>query len=127
MSRPKCILIADDDPVSLRVLGFTLKRQGYAVVLANDGEEAWERMMRESVDLVITDRAMPRVDGLGLLRTIRGSEGHRTVPVIMLTASPLDSAEPEATAEGAAAFLTKPVSSNELVATIERVLGSPRA
>jgi CheY-like chemotaxis protein len=116
------ILIVDDDPVSLRLLGYTLKKQGYEVMPVTDGAEAWEMMTRETVDLVITDRAMPRIDGLDLLRRMHQSPAQQHIPVIMLTGSPLDTAEPEAEAEGAAAFLTKPVSSRELMTTIERVL-----
>jgi CheY-like chemotaxis protein len=118
------ILIVDDDPVSLRLLHFTLKRNGYTPVSATDGAQAWRELMVARADLVITDRAMPTVDGLHLLRNMRASEAYASIPVIMLTASPLDTAQPEAEAEGAAAFLTKPVSSRELLATIERVLSA---
>ncbi len=79
-------------------------------------------MQREAIDVVITDRSMPDMDGLQLLRAMRASPAHANIPVIMLTGSLASEAAPEASIEGADAFLRKIVSSQELIATVNHVL-----
>jgi two-component system chemotaxis response regulator CheY len=116
------ILIVDDDPVMRRVLSSMLERAHYDVLASTDGREAWTELAEARIDLVITDREMPSMNGVELLRAVRGSPRHGGVPVIMLTGSVLESAPSEADAEGASAFLTKPVSSRELLDLVERLL-----
>ncbi len=121
MSPPR-VLVVDDDPTTRRLLTHTLKRNGYEVTAAEDGHQALEVLEMESADLVLTDRNMPQVDGLALLKALRASDAHRRVPVIMVTSSSDERDQPEAEAEGATAFLTKPVGSRELLETVRRVL-----
>jgi two-component system, chemotaxis family, chemotaxis protein CheY len=116
------ILVVDDDPVMRRVLLSVLERAQYDVLASTDGREAWTELAEARIDLVITDREMPAMNGLELLRAVRQSPRHGGVPVIMLTGSVLESAPHEADAEGASAFLTKPVSSRELLDLVERLL-----
>lgn len=116
------ILVVDDDPVTRRVLALVLERSGYDVMASTDGHEAWSELAAARIDLVITDREMPAMNGMELLRKVRQSPRHGGVPVIMLTGSVLESASDEADAEGASAFLTKPVSSRELLEIVERLL-----
>lgn len=119
------ILVVDDDPVTRRVLASILERANYDVLASTDGREAWSELAAARIDLVITDREMPAMDGMELLRAVRQSPRHGGVPVIMLTGITLESAGDEADAEGASAFLTKPVSSRELLETVERLLRDP--
>jgi two-component system chemotaxis response regulator CheY len=119
---PPRVLVVDDDPTTRRLLTHTLRRNGYEVTAAEDGHQALEALDREGADLVLTDRNMPLVDGLALLKALRASAVHRRVPVIMVTSSSDERDQPEAEAEGATAFLTKPVGSRELLATVRRVL-----
>jgi two-component system, chemotaxis family, chemotaxis protein CheY len=116
------ILVVDDDPVTRRVLSSVLERANYDVMASTDGHEALTELAAARIDLVITDREMPAMDGMELLRAVRQSPRHGGVPVIMLTGITLESAGHEADAEGASAFLTKPVSSRELLETVERLL-----
>jgi two-component system chemotaxis response regulator CheY len=116
------VLIVDDDPTTRRLLTHTLKRNGYEVTAAEDGRQALDALDREGADLVITDRHMPLVDGLALLKALRASHAHRQVPVIVVTSSSDERDQPEVEAEGATAFLTKPVGSRELLTTVRRVL-----
>jgi two-component system chemotaxis response regulator CheY len=116
------ILVVDDDPVTRRVLVSMLERAHFDVLASTDGREAWSELAEARIDLVITDREMPAMDGMELLRAVRQSPRHGGVPVIMLTGTTLESAGDEADAEGASAFLTKPVSSRELLETVERLL-----
>lgn len=116
------ILIVDDDPVARRVLLSVLERAHYDVMASTDGREAWTELAAARIDLVITDREMPAMNGVELLRAVRQSPRHGGVPVIMLTGTTLETAGDEADAAGASAFLTKPVSSRELLETVERLL-----
>jgi DNA-binding response OmpR family regulator len=122
MTTPRRVLVVDDDPIVRRIVGSVLGHAGFALVYANDGEAGWRELQGKPFDLVITDRSMPHLDGLQLTRRIRASAEHATLPVIMLTGSTQDEVGREAADEGANAFLTKLLSSRELLATVERVL-----
>lgn len=116
------ILVVDDSPVIRRLISYTLARSGYAVVTANDGYEAVDALAAQSVDLVIADLAMPRMDGMELLRHIRADQRMDSVQIVMLTASGQDHDRVEAQAAGVNGFLTKPASSRDLLDTVGRLL-----
>jgi len=78
------VLIVDDETNIRRVLSAMLKRDGYEVTTAEDGEQALAAMNRVPVDVVVTDLVMPRMGGLDLLRHV--TSAHPDVPVIMITA-----------------------------------------
>lgn len=117
------ILVADDDPVSQRMLGIILGRLGHTVVPAMNGQEALDQLHVGPVDLVILDLAMPVMDGVTALRTLRADARFERLPVIMLTASGLERDARTARAEGASEFLTKPFRSHELIDKLEYLLG----
>ena len=79
----KNILIADDEKDILRLIQISLEENGYTVLTAQNGQEAWEILQSRPVDLAILDVMMPKMDGFNLLRKIRE---HSTIPVIFLTA-----------------------------------------
>jgi two-component system chemotaxis response regulator CheY len=122
MTDTRRVLVVDDDPVIRRLVCAMLRSAQFATVQANDGHDAWDALQRETIDVVITDRSMPDMDGLQLLRAMRASPAHTNIPVIMLTGSLASEAAPEASIEGADAFLRKIVSSQELIATVNQVL-----
>jgi DNA-binding response OmpR family regulator len=126
MTDTRRALVVDDDPIIRRLVCAMLRSAAIAAVQAEDGEEAWGLLQRESVDVVITDRSMPKMDGVQLLRAMRASATHANVPVIMLTGTLTEEAAPEASTEGADAFLRKIVSSQELVDTVNRVIALRR-
>jgi CheY-like chemotaxis protein len=117
------ILVVDDDPVSQRLLGYALTRAGHAVVAAANGREALRLMGQQRPDLLILDLAMPEMDGVTMLRHLRDSADYRELPVIMLTASGLDSDARAARAAGVTDFLTKPLHPTDLAARVQRLLG----
>jgi two-component system chemotaxis sensor kinase CheA len=82
---PHRIVVADDSLTSRTAVKTILEVAGFAVVPAADGEEAWSHVERGNVDLVVTDRQMPRLDGLGLTRRIRSHPERRALPVILVT------------------------------------------
>jgi CheY-like chemotaxis protein len=116
------ILIVEDYPVTQRVLSLTLKNNGYEAVVAGNGLEALERLAETQVDLALVDIAMPEMDGIELLRHLRGDARYQNLPVIMLTASGQDDDRSMALEIGANGFLSKPASSRELIDAVSQLI-----
>jgi len=109
------ILIADDDPISKRLLEATLSGWGYDVLVTSDGSEAWEAMQQpEAPGLVISDWMMPHMDGLELCRKIRQMEKTGYIYFIILTAKGRKKDIIEGLEAGADDFLIKPFDREEL-------------
>jgi two-component system KDP operon response regulator KdpE len=109
------ILIVDDEPQILRVLRTSLSTQGYSLRVAPDGMEGLVAVQEWSPDLVITDLAMPQMDGVTLCREIRGFS---QVPIIVLSVRNQDMVKIEALDAGADDYITKPFSIQELLARV---------
>lgn len=123
------VLIAEDDPVSRRVLTGTLEALGHAPVVASEGRWAWARFQEQPADIVITDWMMPELDGLALTRLIRAAQRERYTYIILLTALTGRDHYLEAMDAGADDFVTKPVDRLELQARLrvaDRILGLQR-
>ncbi|HWR34336.1 MAG TPA: response regulator transcription factor [Clostridia bacterium] len=112
---PSRILVVDDDLQISRVLRTTLSAQPYDVRVANDGETALEIVKDWSPDLVITDVAMPNMDGLALCRELRTRS---QVPIIVLSVREDERTKIKALDLGADDYVTKPFSLNELLARV---------
>ena len=110
------ILIVDDEPQIARSLRASLQSNGHEVTVAQDGAEALERFMKAQPELVITDLAMPGMDGIVLTREIR--ERSHTVPIIVLSVRGNDASKVSALDEGADDYITKPFSIQELLARV---------
>lgn len=121
-SRSSTILVAEDDPEIAFVVKFMLERERYLVTLARDGREAEERLAREPPALVVLDIMLPFVDGLELLRKIRGQPAWSGVPVIMLTARSQEADIVRALDAGASDYVIKPFQPEELIARVRRLL-----
>eukprot|EP00762_Andalucia_godoyi_P008663 ANDGO_00477.mRNA.1 Signal transduction histidine-protein kinase BarA len=118
-----CVLVAEDNPINQRVLKSLLSKNGYTVVMANDGQQAVDAVMEDAsrFDVIIMDFQMPVLDGIEACRVIRRA-GH-TLPIIAHTAHALDSDRNLFLEAGMNAFLPKPVSRQALGDAIEEVLG----
>jgi CheY-like chemotaxis protein len=116
------ILVVDDYSTSQRLLSFILRQSNHTVVTAIHGLGALEQLAVSPVDLVITDLSMPEMDGLTLLQELRADARFQGLPVIILTGSAYEQDNTRARAAGATTFLTKPVESEELIATVNRLL-----
>ena len=121
-SRP-LVLVADDDPDILALVSFRLKRAGYTVVQATNGEEAVHLALEHEPDLAILDVMMPRVDGYEATRRLREHEATRRTPVILLTARVQESDIARGFDAGADDYVKKPFSPQELGARVQAVLG----
>src|SRR5438270_9980614 len=108
------VLIADDEPVSRRLLQSYLQKWGYAVTAARNGAEAWELFQAAGFAIVITAWMMPEVDGLELIRRIRAAHRPGYVHATLLTARAQKEDLIEGMEAGADDFLTKPFDRDEL-------------
>ena len=118
--KPARLLLVDDDPGLLKLLGMRLISEGYSVVTAESGPEALRVLGREKVDLVISDLRMDEMDGLQLFSEIQ--KGHPGMPVIILTAHGSIPDAVAATQQGVFSFLTKPVDKDALYKAIDEAL-----
>jgi two-component system, OmpR family, KDP operon response regulator KdpE len=109
------ILIVDDEPQITRVLRTSLQSNGHEVTVASDGVDALAKFMKAEPELVITDLAMPGMDGIELTRAIRERS---QVPVIVLSVRGNDASKVAALDEGADDYITKPFSIQELMARV---------
>lgn len=107
------VLIADDDPVCRRALKGILERHGHECIEAADGGEAWEVFQQQSPDVIVSDRTMPRLDGLELCRRVRTSEGRYSY-FIIVTSKDDHEARLEGMCAGADDYLLKPLDRVEL-------------
>ena len=117
------ILIADDEPNILIALEFLMKREGYEVVLARDGQEAMDAIVRERPALVLLDVMMPIKTGFDVCCEVRAHEAVRDTLIVMLTAKGRDTDVAKGLALGANAYMTKPFSTKELVQKVRELLG----
>ena len=117
------VLLCDDDIHILRAAEFKLRRGGYDVRIAGDGQEAWEMIEQDAPDVLVTDCQMPRLDGLGLTRRVRENHATRDLPVIMLTAKGFELDHDEMASKwNVTAVMAKPFSPRELLGRIDAIL-----
>jgi two-component system chemotaxis response regulator CheY len=118
----KKILAVDDSASMRQMVLFTLQSAGYEVVQACDGVEALELARRSVVDLVLTDVHMPRMDGITLIRELRGLLNYRLVPMLILTTESSQERKMDGKRAGATGWIVKPFNPPQLLATVARVL-----
>lgn len=122
------ILIADDEPNILISLEYLMKREGYEVHVARDGQEALDVLRRERPRLVLLDVMMPRKTGFEVCQELRADDGVKDMLVLMLTAKGRDTDVAKGLGVGADAYMTKPFSTKELVQKVRQMLdASPRS
>ena len=119
----KKILIADDEPNIVLSLEFLMKREGHAVSVARDGEQALAMIQRERPDLVLLDVMMPIRSGFEVCAAVRADETLAGVKIVLLTAKGRDTDVTKGQAIGADAYVTKPFSTQELAARVRALLG----
>lgn len=120
---PKTIVVADDEPHVLRSLEFILKRAGYNVITANNGEEALEKITSCTPDLVFLDIQMPKMDGNTVLRKLRDSEEYQDLYIVMITAKGQEADRLNSMESGANEYVTKPYSPRKLIGRVKEILG----
>lgn len=116
------VLIVEDEEALATLLEYNLGKEGFDAALAGDGEEAMLKIEEEAPDLVILDWMLPKVSGIEVCRRLRAKAETRNLPIIMLTARSEEADRIRGLETGADDYLTKPFSTNELIARVRAVL-----
>ncbi len=124
VEQERVVVVADDSISVRKFVGRMLEKNGYRVKLAADGLEAAELVAQHGCHLVITDLEMPRMTGYELMVQLRQSPSTRRIPVMVVTSRAGAKHRDRAMKEGAAAFLTKPVQEEQLIAAVEQLVGT---
>jgi len=120
----KLVMLVDDSDVLRKITVFNLKKHGYEVVEATNGEEAIQKLS-EGVkpDLMLLDIMMPKMDGFTVLKKLKESDEWKDIPVIVLTAKGGEEDEQTALSLGATKVMTKPFSPVQLIQEVKKVIG----
>jgi DNA-binding response OmpR family regulator len=118
----KKILVAEDDEVQRELMRMTLERDGFAVLVADDGERGFALAEAERPDLIITDVSMPTADGVYLIRRVRETPELASTPILVTTGFGTGSAT-VTLGHGADAYEPKPLNPDSLRETVRRLLG----
>lgn len=120
----KSVLVVEDEPNIVLSLEYVIKKAGYEVRVARDGEEALRAVEEAAPDLILLDVMIPKRDGYDVCQTIRANPAWNDVNIIMLTARGREVEREKGLALGADAYITKPFSTRELTDRLKRVLGA---
>lgn len=118
----KSILAVDDSASMRQMVRYTLEGAGYQVIQAADGVEALDLAKTRGVDLVLTDVNMPRMDGITLVKELRGLDTYKFTPMLVLTTEAGPETKMRGKQAGATGWIVKPFQPDQLLATIARVL-----
>ena len=119
----KIILCVDDSTSIRQMVSFTLKGAGYEVREAVDGQEGLDKAKMKTVDMVLTDQNMPRMDGLTMIKNLRAMPNYKNVPILMLTTESGDAMKQQGKAVGATGWLVKPFDPAKLLEVMKKVVG----
>jgi len=116
------ILVVEDDEIMLKAIRNILNKDGFNVVIAKDGKEAFEKVQAMDYDLVITDLMMPYANGLEIVSRIRNDESKNNIGIIIISSVGNEDTITEAFRLGADDYLKKPIMAGELLIRIRRLL-----
>ncbi len=120
----KLVMLVDDSDVLRKITVFNLKKHGYEVVEATNGEEAIQKLSEGiKPDLMLLDIMMPKMDGFTVLKKLRENDNWKDIPVIVLTAKGGEEDEQTAMSLGATMVMTKPFSPVQLIQEVKKVIG----
>jgi DNA-binding response OmpR family regulator len=122
VSRPKRILVAEDDPVTRRFVVSLLEERGYQVLVAEDGEHAVSLAVSSAPDLLVSDLVMPYRDGFEVLRAIRNDARVAGLPVLILSMRDREEDIVRGFESGADEYVVKPFNAREFVARVRKLL-----
>lgn len=120
----KHILIVDDSKTVRNLVAFIMKKEGFKVTTAEDGLDGLEKLYSlDSVDLIISDVNMPRMDGFTFIKTVREQEAYRDVPIIVLSTEGQDKDIQTGLGLGANLYMVKPAQPDKMVKNVKMLLG----
>ncbi len=120
----KSILVVDDEPNISLSLQYLMKKMGYEVRTASDGEAALQEVENAPPDLILLDVNMPKRNGFEVCETIRANPAWCQVRIVMITAKGRDIEKEQGLALGADDYITKPFSTQEVMAKVKDILGA---
>jgi DNA-binding response OmpR family regulator len=120
----KKILLVDDEPNILSIVGSRLTSLGFDVVLAKDGQEGLDMARKESPDAILLDIMLPKLDGYKVCRLLKFDKAYGHIPIIMFSAKGSESDKKIAEQAGADAYLVKPFDVKSFGETIKKLVGS---
>ena len=120
----KKILIVDDEPNIVISLEFLMKKEGFQVAVAVDGEEALAKVASFAPDLLLLDVMMPKKSGFEVCESLRADPANAMLKIVMLTAKGRETEVAKGLAIGADAYVTKPFSTKDLVVRVRELLGT---
>ena len=120
----KKILVVDDEPGSVLLFESMLKKRGYQVIAASDGDEAIQKARKEKPDLIVLDIMMPKVDGTEVAMTLREDELTKNIPIFFITALIAHADKIEIADTSNSPVFAKPVNLNEFLAKIQQQIGA---
>lgn len=122
MAEKQTILVVDDEQDLLDLIEYNLKKEGFDVLKAEDGEEGIEVAREHKPNLVLLDIMMPKMDGLEVVEVMRNDDDLKHIPIIFLTARGDEKTEVEGLDKGGDDYITKPISTTKLISRIKAVL-----
>lgn len=117
----KRIMAVDDSKTMRDMVGFTLRKAGFDVLEAEDGQRALSVLEKTKVDLVITDINMPNMDGITLVGRLRALAAFRSTPILILTTEGGDDKKAQGRAAGATGWIVKPFEPEKLLQVVNKV------
>ena len=120
--RDSTVLVVDDDPVILKLLEVNFEMEGFAVLLAHDGEEGIEVARAGQPDVIVSDIMMPKVSGLELVTALKGDPGTSAIPIILLSAKAQNADVRSGLDAGADDYVTKPFEPLDLIDRVNKLL-----
>ena len=118
------ILVIEDDDIMLKAIRNILSKDGYNVITAKDGKEAFEKLEQSEYDVVVTDLMMPYANGLEVVSRLRSDETKRSVGIIVISSVGNEETITEAFRLGADDYLKKPIMAGELLIRIRKLLAN---
>jgi two-component system chemotaxis sensor kinase CheA len=119
----KRILSVDDSASMRQMVSFTLKKEGYEVIEASDGQDALAKLKGTPVNMVITDLHMPNMDGIELIKSIRSDSAYKFMPIVMLTTESNQDKKDLGRQAGATGWIVKPFKPDQLINVVRKLLG----
>lgn len=117
----KTIMSVDDSASARQMVSFTLQDAGYEVIEAKDGQDALSKL-DSSVDMIITDLNMPGMDGIELIKNVRGKSEFKFMPIVMLTTESQDEKKKEGKQAGATGWIVKPFKPPQILGVVQKLL-----
>lgn len=116
------ILTVDDSASVRQMVGFTLRKMGYEVVEAVDGQDGLGKVGAGKFDLIITDLNMPNLDGIEMITAVRKLPGYTFVPILMLTTESQAEKKDAGRKAGATGWIVKPFNADQLVSVVQKLV-----